>query len=486
MDLGTSSVKMLIMDNNGQVVKIVSKEYPIMLPKSGWTEQNPKDWWDKTSEGLKELTDGIDKELIKGIAFGGQMHGLVILDENDEVIRPAILWNDSRAQAETDYLNNEIGRGILSKETGNIAFAGFTAPKLIWLKKNEPENFAKIRKIMLPKDYLVYKLTGRFVTDVSDASGTLFFDVSHRKWSKKMLEICSITEDKLPNVLESYEPVGHILAKASEATGLSKNTLVVAGAADNASAAIGTGTVGTGKCNISLGTSGTVFITSNSFCVDVNNSIHSFCHADGGYHLMGCILSAASCNKWWSENILETKSYKEEQANITKLGENSVFFLPSLLGERSPINDTNARGAFIGMSIDTTRADMTQAVFEGVAFALRSSYRIAKFLGIKIDSATICGGGAKSELWCRIIANVLGINISTISVEEGPSYGGAILASVGCGQFETVEQACNKLVKVDKTYYCDPVLVEKYNKKYKLFKKIYPSLKSVFTEMREQ
>ena len=314
-------------------------------------------------------------------------------------IRPALLWNDGRTAAETDYLNEKIGKDKLSQYTANIAFTGFTAPKILWIKNNEPDNFAKIKKIMLPKDYLAYKMTGNHCTDASDASGMLLFDVKNRCWSKEMMEICSVKEEQLAKVYESYEAVGHLTPEAAEALGLSTDVVVAAGAGDNAAAAVGTGTVGDGSCNISLGTSGTIFISSKNFGgVDANNALHSFAHADGKYHLMGCMLSAASCNKWWMDTIIGTNDYAKEQESITKLGENNVYFLPYLMGERSPHNDPDARGTFIGMTMDTTRSDMTQAVLEGVAFALRDSLEVARKLGIKIDRSKICGGGAKSPL----------------------------------------------------------------------------------------
>lgn len=385
VDLGTSAVKLLLMDENGKIQNIVSKEYPLYFPHPGWSQQDPQDWYAQTVEGIRELTADCDKSQVAGISFGGQMHGLVVLDENDDVIRPAILWNDGRTGKETDYLNNVIGKDKLSKYTANIAFAGFTAPKILWMKENEPDNFAKISKIMLPKDYLAYKLSGVFCTDYSDASGMLLMDVEHKCWSKEMMEICGVTEAQLPKLYESYDIVGSIKADLAEEFGFTGDVKVAAGAGDNAAAAVGTGTVGDGMCNISLGTSGTIFISSKSFGVDENNALHSFAHADGYYHLMGCMLSAASCNKWWMDEILKTKEYASEQEGIVKLGENQVFYLPYLMGERSPHNDPKARATFIGMTMDTTREDMTQAVLEGVAFGLRDSLEVARSLGIKID-----------------------------------------------------------------------------------------------------
>lgn len=408
------------------------------------------------------------------------MHGLVVLDENDQVIRPAILWNDGRTGKETDYLNEVIGKENLSQYTANIAFAGFTAPKLLWMRENEPELFQKIKKIMLPKDYLAYRLSGVHCTDYSDASGMLLLDVKNRCWSEKMMEICGISREQLPDLYESYESVGTLKPELAKLLGVSENVKIAAGAGDNAAAAVGTGTVGDNKCNISLGTSGTIFISSARFGVDEHNALHSFAHADGHYHLMGCMLSAASCNKWWMDDILKTKDYRSEQAEIEKLGENKVYFLPYLMGERSPHNDPDARGTFIGMTMDTKRSDMTLAILEGVAFALRDSFEVAKSLGLAIERTKICGGGAKSPLWKKIIANVLNVKVDVPKTEEGPGYGGAILAAVACGEFASVEEAAEKLIQVKETIEPEPELAAKYEERYQKFKEIYPVCKSLF------
>lgn len=480
VDLGTSAVKLLLMDGDGKIHKIVSKEYPLYFPHAGWSEQKPEDWFAQSMAGIRELVSECDKSQVAGISFGGQMHGLVALDKEDRVIRPAILWNDGRTGEETDYLNQEIGKDRLSKYTANIAFAGFTAPKLLWMKKHEPENFDRISKIMLPKDYLAYCLSGSFCTDVSDASGMLLMDVKNRRWSEEMLKICGITREQLPKLYESYEVVGTLKPEVARELGLSSDVKVIAGAGDNAAAAVGTGTVGDGMCNISLGTSGTIFISSKSFGVDENNALHSFAHADGHYHLMGCMLSAASCNKWWSEEILKTKDFAAEQAKIARLGENQVFYLPYLMGERSPHNNPDARAMFIGMSMDTAREDMTQAVLEGVTFGLRDSLEVAKSLGLQIERTKICGGGAKSPLWKKILANIMNLKVDVIESEEGPALGGAMLAAVGCGEYPDVETIAGKVVKVVDTVEPQPDLVAKYEERYQKFKKIYPAVKELF------
>ena len=480
VDLGTSAVKLLLMNEAGHIEKIVSREYPLSFPHSGWSEQNPYDWYDKTVDGLKELLSECDKSQVDGISFGGQMHGLVTLDAQDEVVRPAILWNDGRTTEETAYFNEQIGRDRLTEYTANIAFAGFTSPKILWMQKNEPDLWVKVKKIMLPKDYLAYRLSGTFCTDYSDASGMLLMDVKNKCWSKEMMEICHVSREQLPDLYESFEVVGTLKKEIASELGVSETVKVIAGAGDNAAAAVGTGTVGANHCNLSLGTSGTLFVSSDKFGVDEHNALHSFAHADGGYHLMGCMLSAASCNKWWMDEILKTKDYAGEQKGIQTLGENQVFYLPYLMGERSPHNNPNARAMFVGMSMDTTREDMTLAVLEGVAFGLRDSLEVARSLGIRIDSSRICGGGAKSPLWRQIIAAVMNVKLEIIESEEGPGYGAAILAAVGCGTFESVERACEKLVKVVDTVEPDPELVQKYEEKYQKFKQLYPIMKNWF------
>ena len=484
IDLGTSSVKLLLMDEKGDIKKIVTREYDCQFPHPGWSEQDPYVWYEESVKGLKELVADCDKSQVAGISFGGQMHGLVILDGEDRVIRPAILWNDSRTTEENDYLNNTIGKETLSKYTANISFTGFTASKILWVRNKEPENFARIKKIMLPKDYLAYRLTGVNCTDYSDASGMLLLDVANKRWSKEMCEICHITEDMLPTLYESYEKVGTLLPDVAAELGLSQDVIVAAGAGDNAAAAVATGTVGEGNCNISLGTSGTVFISSSKFGVDDNNALHSFDAADGGFHLMGCMLSAASCNKWWMDEIVGTKDYAAEQKEITKLGENHVYFLPYLMGERSPYNDPYARGTFIGMTMDTTRADMTQAVLEGVAFALRDSIEVARSLGIRIDASKICGGGAKSPLWKTIIANVLNIRLDILKTEEGPSMGGAMLAAVANGEYASVEEAAKAIVEVVDHVEPTPELAAKYEARYQQFKQVYPTVKALFPKLQ--
>lgn len=487
IDLGTSSLKLLLMDENGKIENVVTKEYPLEFPHPGWSQQAPQDWEKAVMEGIPQLLQGIDASQIAGIGCGGQMHGLVILDDQDQVIRPAILWNDGRTSRQVEYLNNTVGKETLSKLTANIAFAGFTAPKILWIRENEPENFSRIAKIMLPKDYVNYILTGVHACDYSDASGMLLLDVKHKCWSDKMLEICGISEEQMPRLYESYACIGTLRPDVAQKLGLPAGVKVAAGAGDNAAAAVGTGVVGEGGCNISLGTSGTVFISSRTFRADPCNALHSFAHADGGFHLMGCMLSAASCNKWLMDEIYRTQDYTREQTGITedKLGRNHVYFLPYLMGERSPINDTNATGTFIGITMDTTREDLTQAVLEGVAFAIRDSVEVARSSGINVSSSKICGGGAKSPLWKKIIANVLNIQLQCPESEQGPGMGGAMLAMVACGRFASVQEASERFNSISGVVEPDPELTARYEKRYQQFRKIYPCCKPLFAELAE-
>lgn len=484
VDIGTTSVKLIAIDEHGTVVKSVSKEYPIYFPKPLWSEQNPEDWWQQTLEGLKELLAGLNKDEVKALSFSGQMHGMVALDKNDQVIRPAILWNDQRTEDECKYLNEEIGQKTISDWTGNLALTGFTAPKVLWLKKNEPVNFAKVSKIMLPKDYIAYKMSGVFATDMSDASGTLYLDVKNRTWSKPMLELLGITESQLPKLYESYEEVGTLKLDVAKELGLSEKVKVVIGGGDQAVAAVGGGVVKAETCSLSLGTSGVVFASTKDFFVDEKNSLHSFCHANGKFHLMGVTLAAAASLKWWVEEVNKSEDFdglldEAKDADI----DDHVFYLPYLMGERTPHNDPNCRGTFIGMNMTHQRKHLTRAVLEGVAFSLRDTFEIMKSMGINTPVISINGGGAKSKLWCEIIAEVLNVTVVKLNANEGPAYGAAILAAVGDGLFNSVEEACDSFIKITDSIEPNQAHVELYNKKYEKFKAIYPATKDLFKKL---
>ena len=481
IDIGTTSVKILAIDEKGSVVKTAAKEYPIFFPKPLWSEQNPEDWWEQTQIGLVELLEGLDKSEVRALSFSGQMHGLVTLDEKDQVIRPAILWNDQRTEMECRYLNDEIGQETISEWTGNLALTGFTAPKLLWLKENERPSFDRIKKIMLPKDYVAYRMSGVFATDMSDASGTLYLDVKNRKWSEPMLNLLGISENQLPVLYESYEAIGVIKKDIADELGLSDTVKIVIGGGDQAVAAIGGGVVGSEACSLSLGTSGVVFTATDSFFVDDRNSLHSFCHANGKYHQMGVTLAAAASLKWWVEEVNKSEDFdgllsEAEEAAI----DDNVFYLPYLMGERTPHNDPYCRGTFIGMNITHQRKHLTRAVLEGVAFSLRDTFEIMKAMGISIPVISINGGGAKSRLWCEIIANALNVRVVKLNTNEGPAYGAAILAAVGSGLFDSVEAACASFIKVTESIEPNKAKVELYNQKYEKFKQIYPATKELF------
>ncbi len=475
IDLGTSSVKTLLLSDDGEVVASATREYPLYFPQSGWSEQNPEDWYNQTVACLKELFADIDTKAVRSFSFSGQMHGLVMLDEKDNIIRPALLWNDSRSQEQTDMLNES--KDFLLDNTANIAFAGFTLPKLLWVKENEPESYAKISKIMLPKDYVAYRLSGSFCTDVSDASGTLYFDVQNRCWAKKILDAHGIKEEWLPRVLESDECAGMLKADLADELGLGEVKIII-GAGDNAAAAIGTGTVKDGDCNISLGTSGTIFTVSDKFSFDRESAIHSFCSASRNYHQMACMLSAAVCCNWWVEKVLRD-GYDSVNIKTSRLGENEVMFLPYLMGERSPLNDTDIRGLFCGMSLDTDKDDMSLAVLEGVAFALRHNIDIIKNMGINIKKSNVCGGGTKNKLWLKIIANVLGIELMIPENQEGAALGAALLAAKGvltCDEYAVLE---SKVYRTAETVKPEEVLTVKYEEKYLKWRKLYPAIKGI-------
>lgn len=489
IDLGTSSVKIIAMNKEGKVVASVSKEYPVYYPAKGWAEQNPEDWWNGTRDGIKELIEknNLSKDEIRGIGFSGQMHGLVALDENNLVLTPAILWCDQRTQDECDYITEVVGPENLSKWTGNKALTGFTAPKILWLRKHKPEVYSRIKHVLLPKDYIRFKLTGEFATDVSDASGTLLFDVEKRNWSKEVLNKLDIDEALMPKAYESSEITGYVTNEAANETGLRQGTIVVGGGGDQAAGAVGTGCVESGIISVAMGTSGVVFASQKDYAVDSENRLHSFCHANNEWHVMGVMLSAASCLKWWVEDVLkgDNASFDEllAEAEGVPAGSEGLIFLPYLMGERTPYSDPNAKGCFIGLNITHTRAHMTRAILEGVAFGLKDSLEVAKNLNVPIDGVRVNGGGAKSKLWRQILADVFDARIDMINSVDGPSLGAAILAAVGAGEFESVKDACSKVIKVTDSVQPDPFSVEKYKKQYKVYNSLYGVLKETFCEI---
>lgn len=484
IDIGTSSVKVLAIDEAGKIVKTVSREYPISYPFPLWSEQNPNDWWEQSKLALKDILEYIDKDKVKSIGFSGQMHGLVILDSEDKVIRPAILWNDQRTESECRFLNNDIGKDKLLSWTANIALNGFTAPKVLWVKQNEPENFKKIAKICLPKDYIAYKLSGEFATDYSDASGTLYLDVKNKKWSDDMMNILDIDENKLPKLYDSFSAIGTIKKDIATELGLPADVKIVIGGGDQAVAAVGGGIVENHHCSISLGTSGAVFATSDEFVMEDEGKLHVFCDARGKYHVMGVTLSAAASLKWYVEDFLKASSYDEVLTEVEKSDINeNVYYLPYLSGERTPHNDPDAKATFLGMTVRHERKDMTRALLEGVCYSLRDCYELMHEVGINPKEIIINGGGAKNDFWCQMLADVLHTKIKKLDINEGPALGAAILALVGDGKYSSVSNACQDIIKTTKEFTPDEVSSKIYSEKYKKYKSLYPMLKDFFSSL---
>ncbi len=487
IDLGTSSVKVIVMNENGNILGEASREYPVYYPKSNWAEQNPEEWWLATKDCIKELTkkEFCLKDTIIGIGLTGQMHGLVALDDSNQVIHPAIIWCDQRTQEECDEIVEYFGQEKLSDFTGNKALTGFTAPKILWLKKHKPELFKRIAHILLPKDYIRFKLTHDYATDLSDASGMLMLDVKNRKWSKEMLEFIGIDESLLPELYESYQVTGYLTDEVKDILGLKGEIAVIAGAGDQAAGAIGTGTVNEGIVSVTLGTSGVVFAAHDEYAVDDENRLHVFCHANGKYHSMGVMLSAASCFNWWVKQVNKEVSIETllKEAEDISVGSNGLIFLPYLMGERTPHSDPNAKGTFIGLTMSHSRGHLTRAILEGVAFALRDSIEILRDLKIPISSVRLIGGGSKSRLWTQIIADVFENNVEILHTDQGGALGAAILASVGCQTYDTVENACKDIIMVKEVFQPQKVNVEKYNDYYQVYKGCYETLKSTFKSL---
>ncbi len=480
-DLGTSALKLTMIDENGNIIQSLEEKYPLLLPKPLFSEQNPLDWKKALLDGLKKISSGVDKN-ITALAIDGQMHGLVALDEKMNVIRNAILWNDSRSYEEVEYLNTTIGKEFLLKETGNIAYSGFTLPKILWMKKNEPDLFMRIRHVLLPKDYLNFVLTGKLYTDPSDAAGTLLYDVEKKCWSRKMIEISSLNESCYPDVIPCGQFIGTIQKEVLEELGWKNEVRVYQGAADNAAAAIANGTLQDLDCNLSLGTSGTIFIDTKKYVHSRNGAIHVFNGANEDYCILACMLSCASCLKWLNEEIYKTTDYVAEQKKISlsPSDKDSLYFLPYLMGERSPINDPKAKGVFLGLTMDTKRENMTKAILEGVSFAFKDSLLAIKEMGIDIKSAKVIGGGSQSEIWLQILSSVLNLPLLILEKNDGPSYGMALRCLASEKKSESLEEILLRKTKIKKTILPEKEIVDAYQKKYEVYKKIYPAIKNLF------
>ena len=481
IDLGTSSVKVLVINQDNKIIGDASREYPVSYPKEKWAEQDPTDWWTETKNAIKDVVTKYDiaKDGIKSMSFSGQMHGLVALDGNNDVLTPAILWCDNRTEEECEDITNHFGQDKLSEYTGNKALTGFTAPKILWVKKNLPEVFQQIRHIMLPKDYVSFKLTGNYSTDVSDASGMLLLDVKNRTWSKEMLDYLGIEESMLPKLYESYQVCGNVTPSVLEELGLEGEIVVAAGAGDQAAGAVGTGTVVEGIVSVTLGTSGVVFAAHEEYAHDQENRLHAFCHANGKYHSMGVMLSAASCLKWWVDTVQKGMNFEDllEEATTIESEDKNLVFLPYLMGERTPYADPDAKGAFVGMTMLTNRGHMTKAVLEGVSYGLKDSMEILKDIDVPIKEVRVIGGGAKSPLWKQILADMFAVEIQEINTNQGGALGAAILGAVGAGHFKDVAQGCQAMIKVTNTVKPNPEKKAYYDEKYQRFTKLYEAIK---------
>ena len=476
VDLGTSSVKLVLADGEGRIADSASAKYPLLLPEDGWSEQNPEDWYAGVVACVRELGCRHDLSAVKGVSFSGQMHGLVVLDKDDNVIRPAILWNDNRTTEECAYLNDVVGKDKLLEWTGNVAFTGFTAPKLMWMKRHEPENFARIAKIMLPKDYVAYKMSGVFGSDVSDDSGTLYFDVKNRAWSAPMLGIIGITEEQLPAIFESTDVIGHVSEEFAAASGLPVSAKVVMGGGDQAVGAVGTGTVKEGRMFFSLGTSGVVFAPCAEFAASTNGGMHVFRHANGRFHFMGCMLSAAGSMQWWSEEVtgMSVGDLLDEMPGVCT---DAPIFLPYLMGERSPINDPDAKGAFYGINLAHKRADLTKAVVDGICFGLKDCYDNILGMGAEAGYARVIGGGSRSDKWMQILSDIMGLEPRRINTSDGAGLGAVILAMVGTGAVPSLDEACDRLIRDTDVFLPSESEHRAYAEKFAAFKELYARLK---------
>ncbi|MCM8829712.1 MAG: xylulokinase [Candidatus Omnitrophica bacterium] len=494
IDLGTTGVKILLMDEEGNVKGTKTEEYKLFTPRPGWAEQNPSDWWEATIKGIKGLLEetGIKGRDIKGIGLTGQMHGSVFLNSKGDVIHPAILWCDQRTAKECEEITERVGKERIFEITCNPVLTGFQAPKIIWLRRNYPDVYKNISKILLPKDYIRFCLTGVFATDVADASGTSLFDVRKRRWSEEILETLEIPPSFLPDCFESPEITGYITEDVASLTGLTKGTPVVAGAGDQASGGIGGGIVEEGLVSISLGTSGVVFAHLEDLFVDPCGRLHTFCHAvPGKWHIMGVMLSAGGSFRWLRDTFFGDKkaSYKvmTDMAENVSAGSEGLLFLPYLTGERCPYPDPDARGVFFGISLKHRVEHFIRAVMEGVSFGLKDSIRIMKEIGASQGKRfRLTGGGAKSELWCRMMADIFDGPTVRLKVEEGPSFGAAIIAGVGVGMYSDVKDACKKLVKEEeKIFQPDKLNVEIYERFYNLYGALYRNLEGLFDNLSE-
>lgn len=496
IDIGTSGTKVIAVDESGKLVASASASYALSTPKPLWAEQNPLDWWDAACACCRQVVERIGADEIASIGLSGQMHGLVMLDAQHEILRPAILWCDQRTQAQCDWITETVGQELLVAETANPVLTGFTAPKIVWARDHEPEIYERAVMHLLPKDYVRFRLTGEFATEVSDASGTSLLNVPQRRWSDVVCQRIGVDLAHLPRVYESYEVSGRVSALGAAATGLREGTPVVGGGGDQAAGAVGNGIVQSGILSVTTGTSGVVFAFADTPTVDPQLRVHTFCHAvPGKWHVMGVMLSAGGSLRWYRDTLCRPEVRVAElmgadaydliarEAATVAPGSEGLFFLPYLSGERTPHPDPQARGAFIGLTLRHGKPHLARAVLEGVAFGLRDSLEILKEMGVSIGNVRASGGGAKSEVWRQIQADVFGHSLSTIAIDEGPALGAAILAGVGAGSYASVEEACSAIVKVQRGASVIEENARRYEQSYAAYRAFYPALQASFAAL---
>lgn len=485
IDVGTSGAKALVCDESGKVVATATAEYPLLTPYPLWSEQNPSDWWGGVQVAIKEIVSKVDASQIAAIGLTGQMHGAVFLDKDDKVIRPALLWNDQRTAAECEEITQRVGAARLIELAGNPALTGFQAPKIVWLRNHEPENYARLAQVLLPKDYIRFLLTGERAADASDAAGTLLLDLRQRDYSAEILEKLDIKREWLPRVVEGPDVTGHLKPEVAQALGLPSGLPVIAGGGDNAAAAVGTGVVRAGVVSSSIGTSGVIFAHSDSIAFDPKGRLHTFCHAvPGKYHLMAVTLSAGGAFRWLRDT-LGAKSYDDmtKAAEGVPIGAEGLLFLPYLTGERTPHLDPLASGAFIGLTARHTQAHMIRAVMEGVVYSLRDGLEIMRDLNVPIEQIRATGGGGRSAFWRQMQADIYGGEVVTLTAEEGPAYGAALLGGVGAGTFKDVNEAVSKCVATNSSTRPDAGHQAKYEKVYAIYRGAYGKLKDTMHQL---
>mgnify|MGYP001500481665 CR=1 FL=1 len=489
IDISTTSSKALIIDDQGRVIAVASAPHTLQSPKPLWSEQDPKEWWQAVSTSIRGALEkaNLSGEKISAIGLTGQMHGLVLLDEKGNVLRPAILWNDQRTQVQCDEIHQRVGKSKFIQVTGNVALTGFTAPKILWVKENEPEVFAKASHVLLPKDYVRYKLTGEYAMDKADGAGTVLFDLRARDWSDEVLAELDIPRAWMPRTFEGPEFTGYVTPEAAALTGLKPGTPVAAGGGDQAAGAVGMGAVEPGVVSLTLGTSGVIFATTPSALIEPEGRLHAFCHAvPGMWHFMGVMLSAAGSFQWYHDKLAPELSFDDltKEAAEVPAGCEGLQFLPYLSGERTPYPDPLARGAFIGLTLRHGRAHMTRAVLEGVSFGLKDSFTLIQNAGMgAITQVRASGGGIKSPLWRQILASVLNSELVTVNTAEGGAYGAALLAGVGAGTWKNVAEACHACIKITGSTLPDPAQVEAYQKAYTIYRSMYPELRETFVQL---